>query len=110
MEKRLGILRHLGDGGYVCCMCEFWTRLGWEVICGPERQKERKGAKMWCGPEKDCDVRLRLSGGRIWWRDLRRLHVLSGETWRKLLKAAWHSGLLYISYTRDKGLAQMRFY
>ncbi len=105
MEKRIGILRHPGDGVYVCCMCEFWTRLGWEVVCCPKRQRERKDALMWCGSGTDCDVRLRFFGGRIWWRDLRGLQAMSGESWTKLIKAAWHSTLLYISYIRYKGLA-----
>ena len=110
MEKRIGIMRHMGDEAYVCCVCEFWTRLGWEVVCCSRRRKERKGAEIWCGSGRDCDVRLRFSGGRIWWRDLCRLHALSGERWGKLIKAAWHSGLLYISYIRYKGLAQTRYY
>ena len=110
MEKRIGIMRHMGDEAYVCCAVRVLDKigLGGRMLFQTAEGEKGRGdmVRFW----KGCNVRLRFSGGRIWWRDLCRLHALSGERWGKLIKAAWHSGLLYISYIRYKGLAQTRYY
>lgn len=89
MIKRIGLQRKDGDSAYVCQICEFWTNLGWEVICPPPNTGRNPIVKLWCGSgTSEGVIPLRIHRGRICQTDLPEVSRQTGEPLRKLAAAA----------------------
>lgn len=89
MEKRIGLQRKDGDAAYICQICEFWTNLGWEVICPPPNTGCNPIVKLWCGSGiSEGAITLRIRRGRIYWKDLLEAGRQTGEPLRNLAAAA----------------------
>lgn len=93
MEKRIGLRRRDNDTAYIVQVCQFWTELGWEVICPPPNTRRSPIVKLWCASEAGAeDLALRIRNGKICTGDLPLISQRTGEALSRLQSVARRCG------------------